>query len=243
MKKCAVIIAAFDCAKYVRECLISVARQTSIEGWEFDIRVGVDGCENTQRAVESCTSEGIMFDMYSVEQNVGAYMMRNSLIALRPADAYSYFDADDVMHPHYLSKVLEQIDGGHNAVMTAKIQCEENMSITDECCIQAGGAITFTHKALESVGGFNPYRCGCDTDFMCRLESAGINIGMLNTPLYYRRKHERALTKSPIFGMASTYRRDVWLLMSDQRAAGIIKVSPKTVNMTHGSVSFKKRWW
>lgn len=243
MKTCAIIIAAFDCAGYIGECLRSVCSQTPIEGWEFDIRVGIDGCEKTQRAVESCVSEGMHIDVYSAEQNSGAYIMRNSLIALHPADAYAYFDADDVMHPHYMSKMLEQIDNGHHAVMTAKHQCDENLVITNGSCIQAGGAITFTAAALGSVGGFRHFRCGCDTDFMCRLELAGIKIALINTPLYYRRKHERALTKSPIYGMDSTYRRDVWLMMSDERLNGNIKIEPVTVNLTHGFVSFKKRWW
>ena len=43
MKTCAIIIAAYNADKYILECYESVKNQIPLEGWEYEIRIGVDG--------------------------------------------------------------------------------------------------------------------------------------------------------------------------------------------------------
>ena len=96
MKKLAVIIPAFNADEYIYTCYNSVLKQEKKDGWIYDIRTGVDGCKKTAEALT-----GIKY-FYS-DKNVGAYIMRNSLMSIEDADAYCYFDADDVMHPAFIS--------------------------------------------------------------------------------------------------------------------------------------------
>jgi len=222
MKICAVIIPAYKCADYIGACINSIINQKLRDGWSYEIRVGVDGCRDT--------AHKIRIPFYFAERNVGAYVIRNSLISVAPADAIAYFDADDVMAEDYLFRSLAVIDAGGDVVMTAKYQCDEKLKpITVK--IQSGGAITFTKKALDAVGGFQPFRCAADTDFMMRLEMAGFKIYKINDPLYYRRCHRNQLTQKTETGWNSPYRRKSWALMSLSRGKGIIKINPETVKL------------
>ena len=221
MKKCAIIIAAYNCDKYIIDCYNSVKNQIPLEGWEYEIRIGVDGCHKTADVLRK---NNISF--YYSEKNVGAYIMRNSLIYLKPADVYSYFDADDVMFPEYISKSLK---GNNAACMSAKINCNENLKPIQGARIEKGGAITFSHKILDSLGGFYGVRVAADSDFMARIRLAEYNIHEIKEPLYYRRRHSESLTKKSDTGKGSAYRKKVWKSMTEKREQGIIKIKPTVI--------------
>ena len=219
--KCAVIIAAYNADKYILECYNSVKNQIPLEGWEYEIRIGVDGCQKTADVLRRA---GIPF--YWSDKNVGAYIMRNSLMAIAPADRYAIFDADDVMFPEYMSKSLQ---GNHDAIMTAKINCNENLKPIQGARIEYGGAITFTNDVLNSLGGFYGVRCAADSDFMARIKMAGYEIREIGEALYYRRRHSESLTKKSDTGIGSSYRKKVWRNMCEKREQGIIKIKPTVI--------------
>ena len=223
MKTCAIIIAAYNADKYILDCYNSVKNQIPLEGWEYEIRIGVDGCQKTAEVLRRAK-----IPFYWSEKNVGAYIMRNSLAAVGQADCYAIFDADDVMFPEYLLKSLSL---NSDAVMTAKINCNENLKPIQRSRIESGGAITFSHKILESLGGFYGVRCAADTDFMYRLGMAGYSIFDINEPLYYRRRHSQSLTKKSDTGIGSPYRKKVWADMTAKREQGIIKIKPTIVEL------------
>jgi glycosyltransferase involved in cell wall biosynthesis len=222
-RKCAVIIAAYAAEKYILECYESVKNQIPLEGWEYEIRIGVDGCQKTADVLRR-----VRIPFYWSEKNVGAYIMRNSLIYLNQADVYSYFDADDEMFDDYLKTVLSL---NADAVMSAKINCNENLKPIQGARIESGGAITFTHRVLSELGGFYGVRCAADTDFMYRIGMAGYNIHEINEPLYYRRRHSESLTKKSDTGIGSSYRKKVWKSMCEKREQGIIKIKPTVIEL------------
>lgn len=221
--KLAVIIAAYNCDKYILDCYNSVKNQIPLAGYEYEIRIGVDGCQKTADVLRK---NNISF--WWSQQNVGAYITRNSLIALGKADYYSYFDADDCMFPEYLSKSLQ---GNHDAIMTAKINCNEKLKPIQRSRIESGGAITFSHKILELLGGFYGVRCAADTDFMYRCIDSGFEIHEIHEPLYYRRRHSQSLTKKSDTGIGSQYRKKVWQSMCEKREQGIIKIKPTVIEL------------
>ena len=221
MKTCAIIIAAYNADKYILECYNSVKNQIPLEGWEYDIRIGVDGCHKTADVLRK---NNIPF--YWSEKNVGAYIMRNSLMAIAPADRYAIFDADDVMFTNYISSTLSL---NADAVMSAKINCNENLKPIQGARIEYGGAITFSQEVINSVGGFYGVRCAADSDIMDRIKMSGFSIRELNEPLYYRRRHSESLTKKSDTGIGSPYRKKVWKDMCEKREQGIIKIKPTVI--------------
>lgn len=222
-KTCAIIIAAYNADKYILECIHSVKNQIPLEGWEYEIRIGVDGCEKTANILRRA---GIPF--YWSEKNVGAYITRNSLIYLKPSDQYAIFDADDTMFTNYISSTLSL---NADAVMTAKINCNEKLKPIQGARIEYGGAITFNNKILDSLGGFYGVRCAADTDFMQRISMAGFSITEIKEPLYYRRRHSQSLTKKSDTGIGSAYRKKAWAMMTEKRNEGIIKIKPTIIEL------------
>ena len=219
--KCAIIIAAYNAEKYILDCYNSVKNQIPLESWQYEIRVGVDGCQKTADVLRRA---GIPY--FWSEKNVGAYIMRNSLAAVGQADMYSIFDADDVMFPAYL---YESLKSGHDVTMTTKINCNENLKPIQGARIEKGGAITFTHRILDALGGFYGVRVAADGDFMARIKMAGYSIHEIKEPLYYRRRHSQSLTKKSDTGIGSPYRKKVWKDMCEKREQGIIKIKPTVI--------------
>jgi len=219
LKTCAIIIPTYKSEKYIKQCILSIQNQAIPEGWEIDIRIGVDGCEQTAREIK--------IPYYFSAENVGAYVMRNSLISLSPADCYMLFDSDDVMLSNYISETLKKIDIGHDVIMTAKINCDEYLRPLQSSKVEYGGAITFTQKVIDKIGGFYSARCAADSDYLDRIKLYGFNIYEIRIPLYLRRKHSESLTRKPDTGMGSEYRRKVWLEMTEKRKSGNIFITPE----------------
>jgi len=227
---CAIIIAAHNCDKYIMDCVDSVKSQLKVNErnlWRYDMRIGVDGCAKTANVLKKNN-----ITHYCAQENVGAYVMRNSLIYLSRADMYAYFDADDVMGPDYLRESILAITSGSEIVMAAKYQCGETLQkLKQNPVVEQGGAMTFTHSLLEKLGGFQPYRCAGDTDFMHRAEMAGHNIGQISKGLYYRRRHPESLTRKGETCIGSEYRKRSWSEMCEMRNKGIIKIVPEIVRL------------
>lgn len=221
MKTCAVVIAAYDCAEYIDDLVRSLRCQIKKPGWKYEIRIGVDGCKKTADKLKK-----LKMPFYYSIQNVGHGIMRSSLILETPADVYAYFDADDIMMPAYLRRNIEAIESGHRFVMFGKYNVKNDLKIRSKPCVQNGGAMTFTHDVLKSVGGFREFRCAIDTDLMDRAKMTGIKIAQFEEPLYYRRIHDKCLTRAKKTQIGSDYRKEVWAEMTKDRERGIICIQP-----------------
>lgn len=221
MMKCAVIVAAYKAQRYILQCLKSIDSQNPLTGWEYEVRVGVDGCKATADILQRA---GISF--HHSKENVGTYIMANSLIALGPADMYARFDADDYMLPEYLSTVIPvALDYG--------IAHAAHVVRPNRFSRPRVGQVTFTAELLERLGGFREARVHSDRDFSRRAALAGFDIqGMrgddrLKRGLFLRNLNMTSLTHGPIYGHRSKYRMAMKNEMAKLRAMGEIKIVPE----------------
>jgi glycosyltransferase involved in cell wall biosynthesis len=224
-KTAAICIAAYDCAEFIPDLIDGLRKQLFCPGWQYEWRIGVDNCPNTAAILKT-----MKIPFYYSDTNVGHAIIRNSLIYLKPADAYAYFDADDYMLPRYLRDNCQAIEK-YDFVMAKKINCDHYLKNHRPPCIENGGAMTFSHYVLQTIGGFKPYRCAIDTDLMDRWKNTGGQIHVINRPLYLRRMHNKALTRKSDTGMGSPYRKRVWSEMCEQRKAGEYKIKPVMVKL------------
>jgi len=223
MKTCAICICAYDCAEFIPSLIRGIRNQYKTPGWEYEFRIGVDACAKTAAALKK-----ERFPYLMAEYNVGHGVLRNALIYHGRADAYAYFDADDVMMPAYLSRNLSVLKN-NNIVMAAKYNVDVNLKIRNGPIVQNGGAMTIPHRVIEYLGGFAHYRCAIDTDLMDRAKMAGFKIFPIKEGLYYRRAHAKSLTRAPKTGMRSDYRKQSWAAMTAVRKLGVIKIKPALV--------------
>jgi hypothetical protein len=210
----AVIVAAYQARPaWLAESLLSIGRSAILAEAEIDIRLGVDGCEPT---FDSLNRHGV--PCYWSPVNVGPYVMRNSLIALAPADAFVIFDADDVMLPEYFQIVLPALRT--NALVgPARIECDEHLTHIERKPYRHG-VCAFRADVLPTLGGYKAERLGADVDFIARAASIGRVPYRTPEPCYLRRRHGASLTHAADTAKGSAAREAARRRMERQRMRG-----------------------
>ena len=207
MKTVAVIMAAWKADRYIREAIESIAAQRLPQGWRMELRIGVDACPLTQAFLRT---HGVAH--WWSEENVGSYVIRNSLIELGDADLYAVFDSDDRMRPGYLAKVIEL--AGEDAVAgVGRISIHPNGARFTQGRQKPPmeywrhGVPAFGPKVWRALGGFRPWRVAADSDFVARAVAMGIPTRSSREPLFERRRHPGQMTQDRSLGMHSTTRK------------------------------------
>jgi glycosyltransferase involved in cell wall biosynthesis len=235
--KTTIIIPAHKSEKYIVECLHSVFEsvdyyfnftENTLEKVgvdKFQVMVGVDGCKKTLDRIRESGISNLMasvLKIYYSPENVGAYIMRNSLIYHKDntqTDNFILFDADDYMCIDFISKTLAALDK-KNIIIPAKVNCRDEIifKAKDKPVSEYGGAMVFSRNVLKKIGSFYPARCAADSDFLDRATTEGIEIiRMADQALYYRRRHNESLTRKIETRYRSDYRKNVILEMQENR--------------------------
>lgn len=224
MKKCAVIVAAYKAAPYIGEMIQSFDALKKLDGWEWEIRIGVDACPETARELEI-----LGVDYWFSPENVGAYVMRNSLIAKGRADCYAIFDADDTMEPDYLFRLIPPaVKNGFSC--SHKRVFGSNGTIEQNRCY-GGGIQVFTHELFEKLGGFKPDRVSSDLDFTLRAMQSGTEIYITPETLWSYRRLETSLTGNPATNCRSAYRAEIEARQDISRVFDGVKIKPETTSL------------
>ena len=224
MKTCNVIISAYKAPIWILECLEGFDRQESLPGWQWNILVGVDGCESTSESL--CKADREHF--YS-KTNQGTYIVCNSLLKSSQADMYVRFDADDYPMRNFMRvgiKIAER-DGlfrpyHKHCSITRKVIAHSTPKISH-------GVHFIRHDVMEQLGGYKHFRVSCDTDLLNRAKLLGYNSVTDTEPLFWRRQNPTSLTKDPKTDMKSEYRATIKKIMAKDVEAGITKCDPVTV--------------
>lgn len=197
---CAVIVAAYRATRWITETLASIEAQRPREGWEYSLRLGVDGCAETSRFL---LRSGVAH--WWSEENVGPYVMRNSLIELEHASAYAIFDADDVMRPTYLEELLHWM-GKDGIAGAARSQVDETGKLLARRFGYRSGVCVISHPAWAKVGSFRAWPVAADHDFILRARALRVTVQPVNKALYVRRVHAESLTNRKDVGFKSRIR-------------------------------------
>jgi len=191
---------------WLEQCLLSIALQVLPEGWSFEVRIGVDGCPETSALLTRMGSS----HWYS-EENVGPYLVRNSLI-LKPPEPdqpepthYATFDADDVMRPGYLHTLCAMAGSDVIAGPARVTMTPEGIRKPGRAAFQ-GGVACYPVAVLVALGGFRPWRIAADSDLVRRARAMGFTVKSSSEVLYDRRRHPDSLTQREDVGMRSDVR-------------------------------------
>lgn len=219
-----ILIPAYSAHEYIGECLASIQSQQSPPGVDIEILVGVDGCRKTQRAVNKYLSglsgprtqnTHILF----FPRRYGAYVIRNSLLWASRGEHVQFVDADDALAPDMLPALWQsflECQTGSCAYIVQPMGIYCNAALVPKSGdeqIQIRGAIGLSKGALKPLGGFAPWVCAADADFLRRAEVAGIRVKLQRRPSYYYRIHGDQLSRSIGTGLKSQMRAYYWGLI------------------------------
>ena len=199
-KKVSICITAYNSANYIEGCLDSVANQSWFSITDnYDILVGIDGCEKTLEKVKSIKHKYKNIRVFFSEKNVGTYIMTNTLMSMSDADFLIRFDSDDIMYPKMVETLLSHINGYDIVRFRLQNFPLKSTEITY-------GQIILTKECFEHYGGYMPWRCEADADFLTRVGIKG-KIKKIPNILFNRRIHNEALTRKKDTGYRSPERR------------------------------------
>lgn len=224
MPKLNVIVAAYKAAPYVGEMIQSFEKQKKLSGWEYALKIGVDACEETARELDI-----LGIEYYKSSENVGAYVIRNSLIETNPADMYTIFDADDIMEPDYLSRMIPLAEK-HSLAGSYKLVFKDGQIVHPNMGY-GGGICFFTHELLEKLGGFSADRVSSDLDFALRAMQSGVEIGICPEPLWRYRRLATSLTGNPATDCRSVYRAKIEARQDIDRTFNGVHITPTTTEL------------
>jgi glycosyltransferase involved in cell wall biosynthesis len=193
-KKINVIISAYDSVEFIEECLNSVNAQT----YKCNkILLGIDGCVKTLVKAVEIRHKYPNLEIYYAEKNKGPYQMFNSLIELVPDDEYiQIFGADDVMH----------------------IDMLEKMSRYEVPVVSRHDGVLFIKKeVIKTVGGFRSWKCAADSDMTFRLNLAFKSQVKRESIHFFRRVHDKQLTKMESTNRNSKLRKGYMKIYENNR--------------------------
>jgi hypothetical protein len=189
-----IILPAFSVKEYIKECLDSIVSQTSLG--EYEILVGVDNCLDTLNYLNTIKNNYQNLKIYFSNKSVGPYIIRNTLTSLTKYDNYLFFDADDIMHKNLLNYIFSRysID---RPIRFKYLNFNSNpYTSTDLHNSVAHGVFFISRNTFNKIGGFQPWKCAADTEFIKRCLKNGIISIELKHSLFYRRIHANSLTQN-----------------------------------------------
>lgn len=226
----AILITAFNARQYILDTLKSLKDQSLPNGWQIKFYIGVDACTDTADILDKNK-----ISYYYTEENVGTYVLTNSLLEKAKDDncnIFVRFDSDDIACENFLLYGIEHVLK-FNFINPYQILVDKDLTpISNELKI-AHGSMFATRTAIESLGGYYHYRVGCDTNFLKRAKRLGYNGKILkNTPVYLYRQHSDSLMKNKDLGKGSVIRKQSWSEIKEKFAAGENKIkNPVTIDL------------
>lgn len=189
-----VIIPAYKAAKYIHECL------DSIQGAE--ILVGVDGnCQETLDSLHNYVRKNVK--IYTFSNINGPFVIKNTLVDQASNEHILFFDSDDVLVEGVIERMDERLAENHyvklNYINFYKKPVDKGRIMND-------AVIAIKRSVFNSINGFQPWRCGADTELAYRLQHNHFKHKVLDGLAYHRRLHGENLTSRPDTGHKSPLR-------------------------------------
>lgn len=204
--KVAIVTAVYNGAQHIYETLVSVQQQTLSD---FEMVVVDDGSDDaTPDIVQSFPDKRIRMIESGGRKGVSA--ARNIGLETCSAPLVVFLDADDLLLPSALARMVETLDahpdavacfghhikisengdplGGTEPSALKKLPSEDTLRhLVSRNFICNGGAVGIRISAAREVGGFDPaLRFGEDREFWCRLAVLSDFVFVPETFLKYR---------------------------------------------------------
>lgn len=221
-----VLIPAFKSQDFLEEAI-----SVFVESGRCQVVIGIDGCSTTLRAARKLPA-----DIYYSHENVGSYMIRNSLVKYARHKRLIFFDADDVPLPN----ILEQIEATGKDIVRFKYQNFNHPKVhspSEEINVSEGVFMIDRDKFVGMNGFFTRYRCGFDTEFRKRTEHHRMDAGLTDEVVFLRRFHATNVTRMPKTRHGGAYRKNVQAIIRSKELRKDFPHPPKFVERRLKKVS------
>lgn len=224
-KPLSIVISAYDAQDFIGECLDSIENQTYFTNFDdYEILLGVDSCNNTIDTLLKNRHKYRNLRLFWIDKNSGPYLVFNTLINISKYDIITIFGADDIMKPDHIESNMSILK--ENSFVKSKTSNfvhpnKNNIIKTYNPC----GLIFFHKKNFLNLNGFEPWRCGADTDLNKRFLMDNILqiYNKISTSL--RRIHNKSLTVSGKYDRKSEYRKNILNIIKSRKKSKLDQYS------------------
>lgn len=196
------IIPTFNNVEYINQCVKSIKSNVGSE-LEIEIIIGIDKCEKTKNFILNSSLFNDV-ELYYFNNNVGPYVIKNTLIKYAKYDNVIFFDSDDYFLDNVIKNLVDELDD--NEYVLLKYQNVKDGVVRRASNLYAEGVIAFKKHVFLSQNGYYPWRCAADSEFRERSKYNGYSIYKHPKLCFYRRLHETNLTRSTDTGLNSPIR-------------------------------------
>jgi len=212
-----VIIPAYKCKKFIEDCVKSIIEnQFSVKNYE--ILIGIDKCRETYEFIKNNELIKSNCKIFYFHENVGPYIIRNTLAQKSKYDNIIFFDADDIMIEGQIEKTL--INLNYDDIVRWKFfDFENSTEISRKNYMHAQGAFAIKKKPFLELRGFIPWKISADWEFNLRSEfyKKTTNLSDIH---FFRRVHEENLTRRKDTGMKSPERIRINEIITEKKQKG-----------------------
>lgn len=189
--KISVIIPAYEAHEFIEQCLDSIVEQTYFKNNDYEILLGIDGCEKTLQKVEQIKYKYPKLRVLWCKENKGCYIMTNTLIQQVKYDYIQKFDSDDWMKKDMVEEMVRGMEKNDVvAVFPFSFAWRRGKVIGT---LPACNMPLIKKLMYNKLGGYCAWECSADSEFGFRLKR-NFTTKQLKQPLFYRRKHPNSLT-------------------------------------------------
>lgn len=225
-----VVIPTYKNTNFLSELFDSIEKN-NFDG-ELEVLIGIDSCIESLEFILKRNNFPSYISFFYFFENVGPYVVKNSLSRESKFDKILFFDSDDVLQPN----MFYYIDHYLNRYKLVKpkyqnFEDKDNQRIFHESKGTYGEGVFGIKKDLfNSVNGFEGWKCAADSDLMSRLYKK--THSLFHTPqiLFDRRLHNESLTIHPDTGYKSKLRSQYYLISKKKTSEDIVLPEMKTSN-------------
>jgi glycosyltransferase involved in cell wall biosynthesis len=195
-----IIIPTYKTDEYIEECLDSIESQTYLKDVEYEIILGVDHCEKSLKKIESIKEKYKNLRVIYMKENYGLFITLNTLLSIAKYDNIIKFDSDDIMLPTLVHDVMT-VDAD---LVRFKFFMYYDKNNTRKFHAYANGVYRVKKHIYEIFGGYQPWKCAADTEFLQRFSQHGkFKEVLLDKELFLYRQHNGSLTRTIPFSQNS----------------------------------------
>ena len=201
-----VIIPTYNNVDYISECLDSILK--SLEGINSEILVGIDDCEKTLNYIKDKKFDS-KISFYLFKNNIGPYIIKNSLSEIAKSDKLLFFDSDDIMLKNMITDTLSILKT-QKMYKPKYFDFRNQNEILNVDSLKSNkfgeGVFAIDKTTFLSFNGFEGWKCAADSDFMGRFYKRNIPFTHGQKISFLRRIHPNSLTNNPETNMSSKLR-------------------------------------
>lgn len=233
-----IIIATRLVPEYLKECIQSIKDQ--IVNFKYEIILGVDFCESTLLHIKENSEFYSDLEIYSFNENVGPYIIKNNLVQYAKYDNLLFFDSDDIMVDGLLQQFYDAVQTADFVTFTRR---NFRGTIKQKLSVElAMGLFGMRKKVFLDNIGFENWMCNADVEFLRRIETRGLKISHISEILCYRRIHSTNLTVQKSTNFTSDLRSKYKMLINKKTIENNW-VNPSIILKEHTKINFDETFF